>query len=312
MTRRTRLILAVGILLVAGASPPDTSNRDHRALQGRWRVVTVRQEAINEPAAVDGFAWIFAGDNVTIASDGKPISKGTFRLRPTTSPKEIDLRFHAAKGEQERTRLAIYRLEENRLTICTYKDGKVRPRRFPEPFDFSPDKMVFRRGDYDPNRTAEEKAADELVADLERGGCRVDLDERRPGKPVIAIAAENSLFDDDCLEAVKRLSGLRALYLQSTPITDAGLVHLQALKKLQTLSLDFTEITDAGLAKLGSLTSLETLSLENTIGITDAALPQLRSMTHLREVNLDGTKITVEGIQALRNARPKLKIVAWP
>ena len=304
MNARTRIILAAGVTLFAAAAPKAS---DHRELQGRWRVVTVRQEAIFESLAVDGFVWTFAGDAITMTRDGKVEATGTFRLRPTATPKEIDFRFSSLKGKAGQTNLGIYLLEENRLTICTYKNGKVRPRHFPTAGDFSPDKIVFRR-DFEPGHkpTPEE----ELVADLEAAGCQVDLDERSPRKPVIAIDADNTLFDDDCLEAIKTFSRLRDLNLHGAPVTDAGLVHLRALPKLKNLSLAFTEITDTGLAHLKGLSALQTLSLGNTHGITDAGLEQLKRLTNLRDLNVDGTKVTAEGVEALQKALPKVKI-SW-
>jgi len=63
--------------------------------------------------------------------------------------------------------------------------------------------------------------------------------------------------------------------LQSTRITDAGLIHLRPLAALRELYLGNTEITDVGLQHLKSLTALKCLVLygtkRTTAGVDDLA-----------------------------------------
>ena len=49
---------------------------------------------------------------------------------------------------------------------------------------------------------------------------------------------------------LKRLRGLRTLYLTSTQITDAGLSNLAGRTSLRGLNLRWTQVTDAGLPQL--------------------------------------------------------------
>ncbi len=60
------------------------------------------------------------------------------------------------------------------------------------------------------------------IAEIEKVGGKVYLDEGSPGKPVNAVN------------------------LQRTKVTDAGLIHLHGLTKLEGLDLGGTKVTDAG------------------------------------------------------------------
>ena len=71
------------------------------------------------------------------------------------------------------------------------------------------------------------------------------------------------------LEHLKNLTGLEALLLYDTQITDGGLAHLSGLIGLRSLNLTQAQITDVGLAHLKDLTGLQVLDLSGT-RITDA------------------------------------------
>ena len=81
--------------------------------------------------------------------------------------------------------------------------------------------------------------------------------------------------DDQDLVHLERLTGLRALYLESRMIGDAGLVHLCRLKDLRTLALTGARITDAGLVHFKNPTGLQALDLSYT-GVADDGIRQLR------------------------------------
>ena len=121
-------------------------------------------------------------------------------------------------------------------------------------------------------------------------------------------------------------AGSSSLSIDETPITDAGLAHLEHLNQLADLSLDHTaigdagvahlptigeppqadagprEITDAGLAHLKDLQRLETLSLIGT-KITDAGLEHLEGLQRLEWLLLDGNAITDAGLVHLKGLR---------
>jgi hypothetical protein len=69
-----------------------------------------------------------------------------------------------------------------------------------------------------------------------------------------------ALHDED-LAHLKRCVQLRRLYLNATPITDAGVRHLQGLRTLISLELNDTEVTDDGLWTLRTLSNLERIDV---------------------------------------------------
>ena len=137
---------------------------------------------------------------------------------------------------------------------------------------------------------------------------------------------------DAGLRALKDLKQLRTLILLHTKITDAGLAEVTALTGLQNLSLDDTKITDAGMKELKKVTSLQRLDLNGT-AITAAGLVELKDLPGLatlqlartklsdadlelfkspnnfkalRDLSVNGTQVTMQGLRALRKARPGL------
>ena len=57
-------------------------------------------------------------------------------------------------------------------------------------------------------------------------------------------------IDDEELGQIVRHPELKRLYLDNNPVTDAGLVRLEALKSLEVLNLSGTKVTAAGVTKL--------------------------------------------------------------
>src|SRR6058998_2388666 len=78
------------------------------------------------------------------------------------------------------------------------------------------------------------------VAEIHKVGGRLEVDQNRSGKPVVAVN------------------------LRCTQITDIGLAHMHALTELEALNLGGTKVTDLGLAHLKPLTHLQELALSRT------------------------------------------------
>jgi Leucine-rich repeat (LRR) protein len=88
------------------------------------------------------------------------------------------------------------------------------------------------------------------------------------------------------------------LFLNMTPVSDAGLKELADFKNLQYLSLGSTRVTDAGLKELAGFKNLEYLDLSAT-RVTDAGLKELAGLKKLRDLRLVGTGVTNAGLRAL-------------
>ena len=121
------------------------------------------------------------------------------------------------------------------------------------------------------------------IAAIEKLGGKVEVDQQLPDKPVIKV------------------------YLHSTPVTDADLVHIAQLKQVQNIFLAKTQITDAGLEHLRDAHGLKTLGL-NATAVTDGGLIHLTGLTNLKTLNLQDTKVTAAGVAALKRKLPGVTI----
>jgi hypothetical protein len=154
------------------------------------------------------------------------------------------------------------------------------------------------------------------------------IPDRAPTEPNgLAEMHRHTMVDD-----IRQMpDGGDVLHILWTPITDAGLAHLEGLTELQELTVQPAQVTDAGLAHLEPLTKLQLLKLSSTkitrIGhlkglrelktlflgstnITDAGLENLKDLPQIRALDLSGTHVTEEGVKKLQRALPNCKIVA--
>src|SRR5438045_4074984 len=78
---------------------------------------------------------------------------------------------------------------------------------------------------------------DKAVARVEKLGGRVTRDEKRPGRPVVAVNLDELNGTDAALKELAAFPHLRKLSLRETDVTDTGLKELSPLKNLTTLDL---------------------------------------------------------------------------
>lgn len=110
---------------------------------------------------------------------------------------------------------------------------------------------------------------------------------------------------DASLERVKSLKQIRALGLVETKVTDAGLKHVNAFIRLHTLLLAKNDISGEGLKHLSALKHLRALSLFGT-PVGDSGLGNIMRLTSLRKLSLRYTKVTDAGLEHLREL-PRLR-----
>ncbi len=111
---------------------------------------------------------------------------------------------------------------------------------------------------------------------------------------------------DFALAHIRHMKSLEELSLQSTQVTDEGLVHLQGLPRLKKLILP-RQIGDEGLAHIRGLTSLQELLVYGE-DITDVGLAHLKDLPSLKTLGLLSAKITGDAVERLRKDRPGLEI----
>ena len=132
MKRLAMVALAAGMLPLAGAGP---AGGDAAQLFGIWVLVSAEQNGQPIPAetiATNTHQMIFQKDGYTDVYKGKKgttVFRGTYKLDPAKSPREIDLATYSGKALGP-TFPAIYEVKGDTLTICTSLDGKRRPAQF--------------------------------------------------------------------------------------------------------------------------------------------------------------------------------------
>lgn len=106
---------------------PATPASDCDTLQGRWKLV--ESDDSGGVAKANGFTkntLTVAGDTLSIAHDrDEPAPPLPFRLDETTTPKRIDFQTAGKKSPQDR--LGVYKLDGDRLTVCSSTVVPVRP-----------------------------------------------------------------------------------------------------------------------------------------------------------------------------------------
>jgi len=132
------------------------------------------------------------------------------------------------------------------------------------------------------------------------------------GDRIGSLGLMDTSVTDDGLRHLKRFGSLTYLNLASvapawangkrvTPITDAGMAHLD-LPKLLILHLDGLPITDAGLKSLPDLPALNLLQLTGT-NVEGPGLSRLVAFPNLASLHLNGSPVTDEGLSHLAGAK---------
>jgi uncharacterized protein (TIGR03067 family) len=131
---KTYLIPALAALLVAGTAKAQDADakKDLQSLQGTWKVISTIDSGQEVPAErIAKMTIIIEGNKLRFRMEGEPeVEEATFTLDPTKKPRAIDIVTTDRNG-QGRTVRGIYKIEGNRVTLCTNsaKDGE-RPTEF--------------------------------------------------------------------------------------------------------------------------------------------------------------------------------------
>lgn len=113
------------------------------------------------------------------------------------------------------------------------------------------------------------------------------------------------------LRGLAQLKGLVAVRLRDAEFRDNDLALLAGLPRLQSLVLSRSKVTDAGLTHVGKLTQLKSLWLDQT-PISDVGLRKLYPLANLEFLTIAETGTSIEGVEALERALPKLEAKLGP
>lgn len=81
---------------------------------------------------------------------------------------------------------------------------------------------------------------------LKKVGGKIERDETRPGRPVVAVTLKGNEITDLSMSYLKAFPELERLTLQGTYLTDSLLEHIRPISSLKELSISGGSITDAG------------------------------------------------------------------
>lgn len=140
------LRLALVFLIVSQASTESPEVKKELANhQGVWTTVSFHRDGKDAPDEIaHSITRTVDGDHVVWKRDGKSFSGSTIVLDPAASPRTIDILADGGPARDRRV-LGIYKLEGDRLTICTADPDQPRPTDFKAEKDSKHTLMVFKR-----------------------------------------------------------------------------------------------------------------------------------------------------------------------
>jgi Leucine-rich repeat (LRR) protein len=105
------------------------------------------------------------------------------------------------------------------------------------------------------------------------------------------------------LDALPKLSGLKALYIEDAPVTDEGLAAAAKLKGLKGLALRSLKISDAGLAHFADLSDLVEFRISKA-DITSAGFRHLKGLNSLEVLQVtDCPKVSAEALEHIKGLK---------
>jgi uncharacterized protein (TIGR03067 family) len=131
MFRSTVLVvMAVGAGVVSAGPADEVIQREHKRLDGTWRVVGAEAGGVAIPdREYRDLTLTFKGGKFTARRGDEQPQEGTYAVDPTKNPREMDITRSAgpAPGQKQ---LAIYQITGDLLKICSCDAGGERPTAF--------------------------------------------------------------------------------------------------------------------------------------------------------------------------------------
>lgn len=112
------------------------------------------------------------------------------------------------------------------------------------------------------------------------------------------------------IRSLSRLPSLERLNVHSCHLNNDSLPYFSKFAKLNHLTLSWNGFDDAGLAGFAaSQPKIEWVEMRGCWAITDAGIPSLYAIKKLKKLDLRDTKVSAECLNALRKARPDIKLM---
>ncbi|HEY1066688.1 MAG TPA: leucine-rich repeat protein, partial [Pirellulales bacterium] len=125
--------------------------------------------------------------------------------------------------------------------------------------------------------------------------------------PLIELNVGGTPLTDAGLAHLERLDDLSSINARYTSLTFEGAPRFSDCRKIDRLWLDSSHVTDAGLARFQNSPALTILTLDNT-PITDAGLAPFKACPLLRRLHVKRTRVSPEMIAEFHKAIPACTI----
>jgi len=116
---------------VAAPVSPDPIKQAQESFQGEWKMVDFISGGEAEGKDLKADSKITVKDDTMLIRFRGNDTKANFTLNPKTDPPTIDFKYQTRNGES--LHKGIYKLEEDKLTICFGLNGADRPTEFKSP-----------------------------------------------------------------------------------------------------------------------------------------------------------------------------------
>ncbi|NUQ63059.1 MAG: TIGR03067 domain-containing protein [Pirellulales bacterium] len=121
------------------------AEREPASLEGIWSVVSMKDGGKTLPDTVKSLRFVFSGKKLIMRMPERVIAETEFTIDPEKSPATIRMTYSG------RPTLGIFRIEDDRLTICLSASKNQPPTDFTsEPDSYNQVLIVLRRGDVGP------------------------------------------------------------------------------------------------------------------------------------------------------------------
>lgn len=122
-------VLVVGLSLVAlvqaDAGNDAAVKKELETIAGKWNMLKVETGG-GQNESVEGSSVRFDSDGTIEYSRADKVLKGTFTIDPTKQPKQITI----TPDGSEKSVPGIYKIDNNRMTVCQARKNSERPKEF--------------------------------------------------------------------------------------------------------------------------------------------------------------------------------------
>jgi uncharacterized protein (TIGR03067 family) len=147
LLRQLSILLVLTAPAALALAQDDAAKEEAKKLQGTWKVVEFSLDGKKQPADKAKMAFVFKDDTVTFSVDGQKAAEGTFKIKPSAKPKELDI-VHAEGPQKGKVDMSVYVLDGDTLKIAGYT-GDIsltkRPTAFPKDDEKGMDVFTLKR-----------------------------------------------------------------------------------------------------------------------------------------------------------------------